>query len=137
MRFATLVTLMSWALIVVGCVLGDSGVHFYAINNSSKSVIVQLRFNAGSTPESHEVPATAFGYVMDSLGPTSWTGTVRVVDLQCRFLWERQIDAGSGGVVIGSDGGIVWSSDPPTVAKPDFDGPPGLRQTTQCDSPNA
>ena len=136
MRLATAVILLSTTLIVVGCVLGDSGVHFYAINNSSQSVIVQFRLDAGSTPEAHEVTATAFGYVMDSLGPTRWSGTVRVIDLRCRLLWEEQIDAGSGGVVIGSDGRIVWSSDATTVAKPDFDAPPGLRQTTQCGTPN-
>ena len=137
MRLATPAMLVSCALIVVGCLLGDSGVHFYAINNSSQSVIVQFRLTAGSTPEAREVPATAFGYVMNSLGPTRWTGTVRVVDLRCRLLWEGQIDAGSGGVVIGSDGGIVWSSDAPTVVKPDFDAPPGLMQTSQCDRPSA
>jgi hypothetical protein len=137
MRLATPVGLVSGALIAVGCVLGDSGVHFYAINNSSQPAIVQFSLTPGSTPEAREVPAMAFGYVKDSLGPTRWTGTVRVLDVRCRVLFERQIDAGAGGIVIGPDGGIAWSSDAPTVAKPDFDAPPGLRQTTQCDSPNA
>jgi hypothetical protein len=137
MRLATPVALVSGALIAAGCVLGDSGVHFYAINNSSQPVIVQFSLSAGSTPEAHEVPAIAFGYVMDSLGPTRWAGTVRVVDMRCRLLFEKQIDAGSGGIVIGPDGDIAWSSDPPTVAKPDFDAPPALRQTTQCDGPKA
>src|SRR5437879_6325832 len=113
MRLATPVALVSGALIAVGCVLGDSGVHFYAINNSSQPVIVQFSLAAGSTPEAHEVPATAFGYVMERLGPTRWTGTVRVVDMRCRLLFERQIDAGSGGIAIGPNGDIAWSSDPP------------------------
>lgn len=114
----------------VGC--GDPGVGFYATNSSSELVIVQFTTDDGvSTLEGYSVPPKAYGNTWTALGVSTWKAVVRVLDTECRLLWDDEIDAGSGGVVIASDGVVAWSSAPPVWPAQD-DPRPAIKETTKC-----
>jgi len=119
------------ALGSAGC--GDSGVHFYAINESSQPLIVTFRLSGTSPYAAYELPANASGDTLQTLGPMTWTGTILIVDPGCRPLWQTTISAGTGGVLITSDGTISWTMAGPRW--PREEEPPGpLRSTTACDA---
>lgn len=119
------------ALGSVGC--GDSGVHFYAINESEQPLIVMFSLDGASPYAAYELPANVSGDSLQSLGPTKWTGTMLILDQGCRPMWQTAINAGTGGVLISSDGMISWTSAGPRW--PRDEEPPGpLRSTTACDA---
>jgi hypothetical protein len=134
MRLATPVILLSCALIVVGCLLGDAGVHFYAINDSPQPLIVKFSLDGASPYAAYVLPANDSGDTLQTLGPTTWTGTVLILDPGCRPMWKSTINGGTGGVLISSDGSISWTSVGPRW--PREEEPPGpLSSTTTCDVP--
>ena len=119
------------ALSSVGC--GDSGVHFYAINESSQPLIALFTLNGSSTYAAYELPAGASGDTLQRLGPTTWTGTILILDARCHPVWQSQISAGTGGVLISPDGAISWTSAGPRWPR-DEEPPAALRSTTACDA---
>jgi hypothetical protein len=125
--------LLMWALIAIGSTgCGDSGVHLYAINESSQALIVKFSLDGKSTYAAYELPANASGNTLDTLGPTTWTGTILILDPGCRLVWETAISAGSGGVLISSDRRILWTPAGPRWPREE-DPPALLRETTACD----
>jgi hypothetical protein len=119
------------ALFFVGC--GDSGVHFYAINESAQPLIVMFTLDGASPYSAYELPANLSGDSLQSLGPTTWTGTMLILDQGCRPMWQTAINAGTGGVLISSDGMISWTSAGPRWPR-DQEPPGPLRSTTACDA---
>jgi hypothetical protein len=119
------------ALSSVAC--GDSGVHFYAINESHQPLIAMFTLDGTYPYAAYELPANASGETLQSLGPTTWTGTILVLDPRCRPVWQLPISAGTGGVLISSDGTISWT--PVGPRWPREEEPPGpMRSTTACDA---
>ena len=115
----------------VGC--GDSGVHFYAINESSKPLIVKFSLDGTSPYAAYELPANVSGDALQGLGPLTWAGTILILDQGCRPVWQTTINAGTGGVLISPDGTISWT--PAGPRWPREEEPPGpLRSTTACDA---
>lgn len=122
------------ALITLGCAgCGDAGVHFYAINESPQPMIVMFTLDGAAAYAAYELPADVSGDTLVSLGPRTWTGTVLIMDPECQPVWQTSISAGTGGVLISSDGSVSWASAGPRW--PREEEPPGpLRSTTACDA---
>ena len=118
------------ALGSVGC--GDPAYHFYAINGSQQPLVVMFSLDGASPFAGYELPANASGDTLQSFG-TRWSGTILVLDSECRRVWQTTIDAGTGGVVVSPDGSISWA--PAGPRWPREAEPPGpLRSTTACDA---
>ena len=86
----------------------------------------------------YEVPPQASGLTLyEGAGDLSWAGRVRVVDTDCKVLWEGRIDAGTGAALVAPDGTATWvpSRPPDLETDPSAATPPGIKITPRCSGP--
>jgi hypothetical protein len=128
--------------IVVVTAACDPGYGFQATNESDSTVLI-LFGGSSDDPDvqAYVVPPGAFGQTMLALSDSAWRGRVRVVDENCKVLWEGRIDAREGAAVVAHDGSVTWSDTALSWPSGYFDDSPSPRpaitSTAKCGSGEA
>jgi hypothetical protein len=120
MRPRPLIAFLLAACLAWGCeVSGGISVS----NESPSTVLVQFedKSDGAASLRTYEVPSRGFGLTLSGIGQSPWNGRIRVLDIECRLIFERRVKALQGHVVVASDGSVTWSTSSLSAPSPSSD----------------
>ncbi len=129
-RRVVLVSALFVAAIATSC---DGGGYLYTGRNESDESVIVLYGGTSAAPDvdGYLMPAHAYGSPMWAMGSgASWRGRMRVLDLECKVLWDGEIDGDVGGFLVDPDQAVTWVSE--GVKPMPSQGASAIEQTERC-----